>query len=76
MIPEMNYERQARALTGAPTEKLASLEAVFALALDDEKERMYREGIRDGKRERKPGGGQKGKLPTAHEKLVFVLYFI
>ncbi len=37
VIPEMKGERQARALTGVPTEKLPTLEAAFALALDDEK---------------------------------------
>ncbi len=40
------------------------------------KERAYRKGFEAGKRQRKPGGGQKGKLPTAHEKLVFLLYYL
>ena len=76
MIPEISDDRQMRALTGVPTEKLSSLEAAFALALDDEKEKSYREGLAKGERQRKPGGGQKGKLPSEHDKLVFVLYYL
>ena len=76
MIPEIRDDRQQRALTGVPTEKFSTLEAAFALALADEKERAYQEGFAEGKRQRKPGGGQKGKLPTVHDKLVFLLYYL
>lgn len=76
MVLEIRDDRQLRALTGVSTEKFSTLEAAFTLALDDEKERTYREGIVQGKRQRKPGGGQKGKLPTAHEKLIFLLYYL
>ncbi len=76
MIPEIRDERQVRALTGVPTEKFSTLEAAFALALADEKERAYQAGLVAGKRQRKPGGGQKGKLPTIHDKLVFLLYYL
>ena len=76
MIPEISDDRQMRALTGVPTEKLSRLEAAFALALDDEKEKSYREGLAKGERQRKPGGGQKGKLPSVHDKLVFLLYYL
>lgn len=76
MIPEIRDDRQMRALTGVPIEKFSTLEAAFAIALDDEKERAYREGLAQGNRQRKPGAGQKGKLPTANEKLTFLLYFL
>jgi hypothetical protein len=76
MILKMRDERQAKALTGVPTEKFETLEAAFGLALDDAKEQAYQEGICKGKRQRKPGAGQKGKLPTVYEKLVFVLYYL
>ena len=76
MIPEIRDERQMRALTGIPTEKFSTLEAAFALALADEKERVYQAGLAAGKRQRKPGGGQKGKLPTTYDKLVFLLYYL
>lgn len=76
MIPEIRDDRQMRALTGVPAEKFSILEAALALALDDEKERIYQEGLSAGKRQRKPGGGQKGKLPTVNDKLVFLLYYL
>ena len=76
MIPEIRDERQMRALTGLSTEKLMILEAAFALALADAKEEAYREGLSAGKRQRKPGAGQKGKLPSEHEKVVFLLYYL
>jgi len=76
VIPEIRDDRQQRALTGVPTEKISTLEAAFGLALDDEKERAYREGLAQGKRQRRPGAGQKGKLPSVNEKLTFVLYYL
>lgn len=76
MIPEIRDDRQQRALTGVPTEKISTLEDAFALALEDEKERAYQEGLTKGTRQRKPGAGQKGKLPTVHAKLNFVLYYL
>ena len=76
MIPEIRDERQKRALTGVATEKFSTLEAAFGLALDDEKERAYQEGLVQGKRQRKPGGGQKGKLPSVSAKLIFLLYYL
>lgn len=76
MIPEIRDERQMRALTGTSQEKFAVLEAAFSLALADEKERAYQAELAAGKRQRKPGGGQKGKLPTERHKLTFLLYYL
>jgi hypothetical protein len=76
VIPEIRDDRHMRALTGVPAEKFSTLEAAFALALEDEKERTYQEGLAAGKRQRKPGGGQKGKLPSEYDKLVFLLYYL
>jgi hypothetical protein len=76
VVPEIRDGRQMRALTGVPAEKFSTLEAAFALALEDEKERAYQEGLAARKRQRKPGGGQKGKLPTVYAKLVFLLYYL
>ena len=70
MEPEIRDDRQMRALTGVPPEKLELLEAAFAKAFAEEKEKIYQNQIKDGKRQRKPGGGQKGKLPTIREKLI------
>lgn len=41
MGPEIRDDRQMRALTGVSTEKLAVLEAAFAQAYAEEKERIY-----------------------------------
>lgn len=36
---------------------------LLVIALTQEKERVYQEQLAQGKRQRKAGGGQKGKLP-------------
>ena len=76
MGPEIRDDRQMRALTGVPQERFEELEAAFAEALADAKQRNYQRQVESGKRQRKPGGGQKGKLPTVREKLIFVLYYL
>lgn len=73
---EIRDDRQMRALTGVSTEKLETLEAAFAKAFAEEKEKIYQQQLKAGKRQRKPGGGQKGKLPTLRDKLLFVLYYL
>ena len=74
MEPEIRDDRQMRALTGVSIEKFEILEAVFAKAYAEEKDRIYQEQVSDGKRQRKPGAGRKSKLLTIREKLIFVLY--
>jgi hypothetical protein len=76
MEPEIRDNRQMRALTGVPNEKFEALETAFAEALADEKQSIYQKQVDSGKRQRKPGGGQKGKLPTVRKKLIFVLYYL
>jgi hypothetical protein len=76
MRPEIKDDRQLRALTGVPKEKWDILENAFGRALKEEKERVYQEQVAQGKRKRKAGGGQKGKLPTVYEKLLFLLYYL
>ena len=39
-----------QALRGVPAEKFSTLEAAFALGLEDEKERAYQEGLASRKR--------------------------
>jgi hypothetical protein len=41
MGPEIRDERQMRALTGVPTEKLEVLEVALAKAFAEEKENIY-----------------------------------
>jgi hypothetical protein len=52
-----------RALTGVPTEKFSILEAAFAIAIDDEKERAYREGLAQGKCKENQAVGRKENCP-------------
>lgn len=76
MRPEIKDDRQLRALTGIPTEKREALENAFGIALQEEKEHVYNEQLAQGKRKRKPGAGQKGRLPTIYAKLIFLLYYL
>lgn len=76
MEPEIRDDRQMRALTGVSTEKLELLESAFATAFAAEKDKIYQQQVKDDQRQRKPGAGQKGKLPTIREKLIFVLYYL
>lgn len=76
MLPETRDDRQMRALTGVPTEKMAVLESAFATALKEEKDRVYQEHLERGTRRRKQGGGRKSKLLTVYDKLIFLLYYL
>lgn len=69
-------ERQCRALTGLPIDKLEELEERFSRVYYQTKQATYDDQKAQGKRKRKPGGGRKGALPAMREKLVFVLYYL
>ncbi len=76
MILEIKDDRQMRALTGIPGEKFDVLESAFAETYHKEQQRVYEEGLATGKRQRKPGGGRKGLLPSMRDKLLFLLYYL
>ncbi len=65
-----------RGLTGLDKEKFLKLLEAFKKAFKEEEERAYEEGKKSGKRQRKSGGGRKGKLPTMQDKLFFVLLYL
>ena len=71
MIEQICDERQFKALVGLSREKFAVLAAAFAEVCRAEQTRAYEQGLK----RRRPGGGQKGKLPSAEAKLLFVLYY-
>lgn len=71
MLGKIRDERQLKALTGLSREKFAALAEAFAKVCQAEQERAYEQGLK----RRRPGGGQKGKLPSAEAKLLFVLYY-
>jgi hypothetical protein len=71
MLEKIRDERQLKALTGLSGEKFAVLAEAFAKVCQTEQERAYEQGLK----QRRPGGGQKGKLPSAEAKLSFMLYY-
>lgn len=72
---DIRDERQMRALTGLSPEQFEQLLTAFGKSYREYIETEYIRGVVKGTRQRKPGGGQKGKLPTMSEKLFFVLYY-
>lgn len=68
-------DRHMRSLTGLNREQFEILLEAFGTACAAMKERAYRQGLADGTRKRRPGGGKKGALPTVRDKLLFLLYY-
>ena len=68
-------DRQMKALTGLSQAQFDHLLPVFSDIYQATQQQMYEEGVESGTRQRRPGGGSKGKLPTVAEKLQFVLYY-
>ena len=75
MVEKIRDERQLKALTGLPRDKFEVLIAEFAQVYQARQQQAYERAQAQGIRRRKPGGGQKGKLPGAGDKLMFVLYY-
>ncbi len=71
MLEKIRDERQLKALTAHTSEKFSVLAEAFANVYQAEQQQAYERGLK----QRRPGGGQKGKLPSAEAKLVFVLYY-
>lgn len=71
MLEKIRDERQLKALTGLSSEKFTALAEAFAKVYQTEQQQAYERGLK----QRRPGGGQKGKLPSAEAKLLFVLYY-
>lgn len=75
MIEKIRDERQMRAMTGLSQEKFAQLLPTFSRVYEQERYKAYEKGLAEGTRSRKPGGGQKGKLPQMADKLYFILSY-
>lgn len=75
MVIQIRDDRQMRALTGLSQKQFDALLAEFTAVYEERRWRAYEQGATAGKRQRKPGAGQKGKLPTPADKLLFVLYY-
>lgn len=61
--------RATKALIGMSYQEFSDLVPVFEKAI-------FELRIRKPNRKRKPGGGQKGKLPTTEAKLFFILFYL
>ena len=68
-------DRQMKALTGVSQTQFDFLLPAFSHIYEETQKQRYEEGVKAGKRSRKPGAGIKGKLPTMADKLLFVLYY-
>jgi len=67
-------ERQFKALTGLTHEAFAQLLPIFSESYAEIVQEDYEKS--HAQRQRKPGGGQKGRLDTMEKKLFFVLYYL
>lgn len=68
-------DRQMRSLTGLSLSQFDRLLEVFTRIYHQTQWQAYQAGLQAGTRQRQPGGGQKGGLPTMADKLMFVLYY-
>jgi hypothetical protein len=75
MMIEIRDERQMRSLTGLSPAEFDQLLATFTKVYQARRQAEYERAVQAGKRQRKPGGGRKSKLPTLADKLFFVLYY-
>ena len=75
MVIKVRDERQMRALTGLSEDQFAQLLTPFSQVYQEAQQTAYEKGREAGTRQRKTGGGAKGKLPTMADKLLFVLYY-
>lgn len=64
-----------RATTGLSLVGFENLCLEFAKSRLDIKEKQYQKGIKNGTRERRPGGGRKGSLTNIELKLSFILLY-
>jgi hypothetical protein len=64
-----------RSLTGVSLTQFEILLDVFTMTYTELQWQAYQDGLAAGTRQRRPGGGKKGALPTMRDKLLFLLYY-
>jgi hypothetical protein len=76
MFPDLDQidERQFKALTGLTRTAFYQLLPIFIQSYTEIRLEEYEKNI--DRRQRKPGGGQKGRLNTMEQKLFFILYYL
>jgi hypothetical protein len=68
-------DRQMKALTGLSQAEFEQLLPTFTTICQETRQETYEKAMIAGTRQRRPGGGAKGKLPAPRDKLLFVLYY-
>jgi hypothetical protein len=74
-VIKIRDDRHMRALTGLSQTQFDQLLVTFIIVYQEAQQQAYEKGLAAGTRQRKVGGGAKGKLPTMSDKLLFVLYY-
>jgi len=72
---EIRDDRQMRSLTGLSLKQFAELAINFEKDYQEDQRQRYTEGLSNGTRQRRLGGGRKGKLPSLADKLFFTLVY-
>ena len=75
LVLKIRDDRHMRSLTGLTQAQFDEFLPTFTQVYDAERRTEYIREQLAGKRQRKPGGGRKSKLPMAADKLLFVLYY-
>jgi hypothetical protein len=75
VVIEIRDDRHMRSLTGLSQDQFNQLLPTFTEVYQEAQQAAYEKGVAAGTRQRKPGGGAKGKLPTTSDKLMFVLFY-
>lgn len=74
-VLEIRDDRTMRALTGLSMRQFEQLLETFSAVYAERRQEAYETGRAAGTRQRQPGGGRKGNLPSVADKLVFALYY-
>jgi len=69
----LTNSRLLRAVTGFSREEIDRLLPIFGHAYQDA---QHTAATQRGPRQRRPGGGRKGQLPTIWDKLIFILVYV
>jgi hypothetical protein len=72
-IQDIRNDRQWKALTGMSQTEFEQFLPTFTEAYEELRQEAYE--AERATRQRKPGGGSKGKLPEMSHKLLFILYY-
>lgn len=71
----LNDDRLMKAVIGMSVNEFQRLGESFEKELEAERQSEYEKEFKNNKRQRKPGGGRRGVLKEAQEKLFFILFY-